>query len=108
LKDYQIEAMRFIWSKPQGVGASSREVWMGINQNLKTRSISRASVINFLNAMVEEGVLENNEITGKGGHRGIYSAKLDEATFKRYIAEVVLGTLKRDFPEETRKALSLL
>jgi len=104
LKDYQEEALRFIWEN-KGVGASSREVWNQVNKVLKNKTISRASIINFLNAMVDEGVLNYHEITGKGGHRRIYSTKLDEARFKQYVAELVLGNLVRDFPEETKEAL---
>jgi len=104
LKDYQEEALRFIWEN-KGQGASSREVWMHVNKALKTRSISRASIINFLNAMVDEGTLNYTEITGKGGHRRIYSTKLNEAQFKQHVAETVLGNLMRDFPSETKEAM---
>ena len=105
LKDYQEAALRYLW-RLDGGGASSRDVWVQVNEDLKgKRTISRASIINFLNSMVDEGVLSYTETTGKGGHRRIYSAKYDEAGFKEYIAKVVLGNLLRDFPEETRKAL---
>jgi predicted transcriptional regulator len=105
LKDYQEAALRYLW-RLDGDGASSRDVWVQVNEDLKgKRTISRASIINFLNSMVDEGVLSYTETTGKGGHRRIYSAKYDEAGFKEYIAKVVLGNLLRDFPEETRKAL---
>jgi hypothetical protein len=105
LKDYQEAALRYLW-RLDGEGASSRDVWVQVNDDLMgKRTISRASIINFLNSMVDEGVLNYTETTGKGGHRRIYSAKYDEAGFKQYIAKVVLGNLLRDFPEETRKAL---
>ena len=105
LKDYQEAALRYLW-RLDGEGASSRDVWVQVNDDLTgKRTISRASIINFLNSMVDEGVLNYTEITGKGGHRRIYSAKYDEAGFKQYIAKVVLGNLLRDFPDETRKAL---
>ncbi len=105
LKDYQEVALRYLW-RLDGKGASSRDVWMQVNDDLKgKRTISRASIINFLNSMVDEGVLNYTETTGKGGHRRIYSAKYNEAEFKQYVARVVLKNLMRDFPEETRKAL---
>jgi len=105
LKDYQEVALRYLW-RLDGGGASSRDVWVQVNDDLTgKRTISRASIINFLNSMVDEGVLNYTEITGKGGHRRIYSAKYNEAGFKQYIAKVVLGNLLRDFPDETRKAL---
>jgi len=80
---------------------------MQVNEDLDgKRTISRASIINFLNAMVDESVLNYTEITGKGGHRRIYSAAYDEAGFKQYVAKVVMNNLLRDFPDETRKVLS--
>ncbi len=105
LKDYQEEALRLIWSK-KGEVFSSRQVWMGVNKRLDgRRSISRASVINFLNAMVDDGVLDYKEITGKGGYRRIYSARFDEKAYKKYIAETVLKNLLRDFPNATQEAI---
>jgi hypothetical protein len=106
LKDYQEEALRYIWSL-NGDGASSRDVWNNVNERLKGyKTISRASIINFLNSMVEEGVLTFSEITGKGGHRRIYYAKLDEIGFKKFIAETVLKNLMRDWPEETKEVIA--
>ncbi len=40
------------------------------------RPASRASVINFLNALVDQGYLEYTEETGKGGHRRIYRSEM--------------------------------
>ena len=105
LKDYQKAALRYIW-RLGGEGAGSHDVWVQVNEDLKgERTISRASIINFLNAMVDDGVLNYTEITGKGGHRRIYSMRYDEAGFKEHIAKVVIRNLLRDFPEETRRAL---
>ena len=66
-KPYPLKAMEHIWSL-EGKGASSKQVWDAIGHS----KISRASVINFLNDMVEEGYLQIREITGKVGHRRIY------------------------------------
>lgn len=105
LKDYQEVALQYLW-RLDGDGASSRDVWMQVNEDLQgKRTISRASIINFLNSMVDESVLNYTETTGKGGHRRIYSARYNEAEFKEYVAKVVLNNLLRDFPEETRRAL---
>ena len=106
LKDYQKVALQYLW-RIDGKGASSRDVWMQVNEDLNgKRTISRASIINFLNSMVDEGVLNYIETTGKGGHRRIYSAKYNEGEFKQYVAKAVLKNLLRDFPDETRKVLS--
>lgn len=104
-KDYQELAMRHLWSLG-GEGASSRDVREQVNRSLpEGQSISRASIINFLNAMVDDGVLDYTKATGKGGHRRIYSMKYDEAGFKEHVARQVIGALLRDFPEKTRKAI---
>jgi len=76
-----------------------------VNEALSGKTISRASVINFLNAMVDEGVLIYRETTGKGGYRRIYSPKYDERGFRKYIAKTVIESLLGDFPEETREAI---
>ena len=69
------------------------------------KTISRASIINFLNAMVDEGLLGYTEITGKGGHRRIYSANYDEAGSKRHMADKIVSKLLETWPEAARAAL---
>lgn len=102
LRDYQIEALRFVWKEEGETGVNSREVWQHAN---KSGKISRASIINFLNAMVDEGVLNYEEQTCKGGSRRVYTPRLDEGGFKKHIAETVISSLIRDFPEETNEEL---
>jgi len=103
LKDYQEIAMRAVWESSTGL--SSKQDWDKTNERLNGGTISRASIINFLEAMREMGVLKGIEITGKGGHRWIYSPAMNEAEFKTFIADTLLRNLLRDFPEETRRAL---
>jgi len=87
-KDYQQEALRAVWKSEKG--AISREVWQHVNGRLDGGgSISRASIINFLNDMVDEGVM-------------------DESELKKYIAETVLASLMRDFPNETNEAIKAI
>jgi len=103
-RDYQEATLRYVW-KMEGKGVTSRMVHTHVNEGFDDgRSISRASIINFLNAMVDEGVLDFVEETGKGGYHRVYRAKLDEAGFKRALAESVFSSLLRDFPEETKVA----
>ena len=103
LKDYQELALRAIWTTPEGLG--SKAVWDRVNAELKPNTISRASVINFLESMREAGVLKGVEKTGKGGYHWIYSPAMNEAEFKQYIARTILESLLRAFPEETSEAL---
>jgi hypothetical protein len=106
LKDYQEFALRAIWANPEGLG--SKAVWDRVNAELKPNTISRASVINFLEAMREAGVLKGDERTGKGGYHWIYSPAMNEAEFKQHIARTILESLLSDFPEETRHAVKML
>jgi len=105
LKDYQIEALKLVWKNGDD-GAISKEVWLHTNKVLKDiRTISRASIINFLNAMVNEGVLNYKVETCQGGTRRVYTPRLNERGFKKYVAKMVISSLIRDFPEETNAAL---
>ena len=58
--------------------------------------------------MVDEGVLNYLERTGKGGYHRVYSPKLDEVEFKKYVAKTVISSLMKDFPEETKEAYKLV
>ena len=71
-------------------------------------SISRASIINFMNYMVDEGALEYTEITGKGGHRRIYVAKYDESGFKEFVANKIISKMIETWPEATLKVIDII
>lgn len=109
LKDYQEVAMKHLW-KLNGKGASSRDVWTAVNKEMPKKdgrnAISRASIINFLNEMVDNKVINYTEITGKGGHRRIYSVKYTEPEFKEWVVTTVLKALQRGFGAETKAAIS--
>ncbi len=103
-RDYQEEALRLVWNIGSE-GVISREVWSQVNQNLDGKTISRASIINFLNSLVDEGVLDFEERTGKGGYHRVYRPRLDENEFKKYLAETVISSLMKDFPKETKEVV---
>ena len=103
-KDYQEEAVKFIWEVGDQ-GAISKEVWLKVNERLIDKTISRASIILFLNAMVDEGVLGYHEETGKGGYHRVYKPKLDESAFKKHLAQIMISSLMKDYPEETREVI---
>ncbi|GAH40625.1 unnamed protein product [marine sediment metagenome] len=112
VKDYQEAALRYLWHL-DGEGASSRDIWVNVNKIMMSDpsqrdSISRASIINFMNHMVDEDLVEYYEITGKGGHRRIYSAKYDEEGTKRYLAEKVISKMLETWPEATRATLEAI
>ena len=103
-RDYQEEALKFIWEVGDR-GAISKEVWVKVNERLVGKTISRASIINFLNAMVDEEILDYDEETGKGGYHRVYRPKLDEHSFKRHLAQVMISSLMKDYPEETKEVI---
>lgn len=105
LRDYQIEALKMVWDNPDK-GVTSREVYAYVNKALEgVRTVSRASIINFLNAMCDDNVLNYEEETCKGGMRRKYFPGLDEEGFKKYIARTVFDSLAKDFPDQTIEAL---
>jgi len=105
-KGWQVEALRYLWSiHPEG--ANSRAVHENVNRALDG-VISRASVINYLNAMVDEGFLRYTETTGKGGHQRGYTVAYTEAEFKTRVAEIVITRLLDEYPLETKKTLQQL
>jgi len=102
-KQRQETTLHTIIENPQGL--NSRDTWEKVNKTLGKDTISRASIINFLEDMRQMGVLTGDDHTGKGGHHWIYKAAMDEASLKQFITEQILGSLIRDFPEETKTAL---
>ncbi len=105
-KTWQVEALRYLWSI-MTKGAKSKTVWENVNDCLQD-TISRASIINFLNAMVDESLILYTEVTGKGGHYRVYRIKYTEPEFKHHLAGLMISKLLIEFPEETRKVLSNL
>ncbi len=105
LREYEEIALRYIWSLGEE-GAGSGKTWEHANKVLSEgKSISRASIIFYLNRMVDEGVLGWRDATGKGGHHRIYITKLDESGYKKYIVRTLLESVAKDFPEATEEAL---
>jgi len=105
LREYEEIAIRYIWSLGDE-GAGSGKVWTYVGENLKDgKTISRASIIFFLNRMVDEGVLGFRDATGKGGHHRIYIPAMDEKAYKKYIVKTLYDSVARDFPEETKESL---
>jgi predicted transcriptional regulator len=106
LLDYQQQALKSVWKNGEK-GQTSREVHEYVNGKIEG-SISRASIINFLKAMADEGVLNYTERTGKGGYHRVYTAQMNESEFKTYVAQTVIASLLKDFPEQTKTAINQL
>ncbi len=105
LREYEEIALRHIWSTGDE-GAGSGKTWIHVNEELEEgKSISRASIIFYLNRMVDEGFLGFRDATGKGGHHRIYITKLDENGYKKYIVRTLLESVTKDYPKETKEVL---
>ena len=90
-RPYQIEALELLWNTEETL--SSRKVWEQVNQKLDG-TISRASIINFLNASVDNGLLDYVETTGKGGYRRLYTSKMSKVETAEYLSKVVRDQLQ--------------
>ena len=90
-RPYQIAALDLLWSNDEHL--SSREVWDQVNEKLDG-TISRASIINFLNASVENGLLDYMETTGKGGYRRLYTSKWSKDETAKYLRQTVQNQLQ--------------
>jgi len=106
LKEYEEAGLRYVWSiGEKGVG--SGKTWAAVNEALDPdKRVSRASVIFFLNRMVDQGVLDYRSATGKGGHHRVYFPVLDERGYKKYLLKTMVESMRRDFSEETKEALN--
>ena len=102
-KNWQIEAIRYLL-RIQPEGANSRAVWTNVNKGYN-ESISRASIINFLNNMVDERLLDYEDATGKGGHHRVYSIRFTEQEFNIHIVARIISKLLKEYPKATRTAL---
>ncbi len=105
-KPYQVEALRVLRNRGEE-GANSRTVWNTVNKTLPS-PISRASIINSLNMMVDENILQFKEVTGKGGHQRVYRLDLSDSELKEYLARIVIDKLMVEYPDETRRVVSKL
>jgi len=57
-------------------------------------------VIFFLNDMVEEGVLECEERSGKGGYHKVYYPKMSREQFARHVVETITDKLNEVFHKD--------
>ena len=78
-------------------GLNSREAYEYLLKG--DSSISRASVINGLNRLVDEGLLLYEEKTGKGGHHRVYFLEKNEQELKDWITEKIINDLRLFNPE---------
>ena len=81
-------------------------MWERVNEDLgEGKSISRASIINSMNRLVDQGILGYRDATGKGGIHRIYYPLLDESGCATYLVKMMVESMMRDFPDESRVVL---
>lgn len=93
-KPYQALLMEHLWTlnEKSRVGLSSGQAWKYLQD--KPEKKSRASVIIFLNEMVEEGILDYEERTGKGGYHRVYYPKTDREEFAEFVSNLINEKLR--------------
>jgi len=98
-KPYQAALLEYIWelNNPSRTGITSGQAYEFLKDHPDRKS--RASVIFFLNDMVDEGVLSYKERTGKGGYHRVYYPKMDRERFAQHVAKTINDKLKEAFPE---------
>lgn len=87
-RKYQHYLLEHIWKnadKNNAIGSGKAHEFILTTDDKK----SRASIIFFLNDMVDEGVLGWHDRTGKGGHHRLYYPLMTEEQFWGYIAKNV-------------------
>ena len=103
-KDYEAEAITFLLERGEE-GSGSGNVFSHVLFKLSElgKTISRASIIFFLNRLVDDGLASYTTRTGKGGHHRVYS--LIDRTRTAFDASVIdkfLYKLWEIFPESDR------
>ena len=102
-KGYEIAGTEYLFSVSEPVG--SGKVWAWINAGSKWgqtpgNSISRASVIGFLNRLADEDLLTWEDATGKGGHFRKYNMVLSRQEFAKKVIEKFVASLKEIADQE--------
>ncbi len=87
-RPYQEAAMDVIWDS--GGMWTTAEVYRRVSDKMFPETISRASIINFLKKMAEEGYLTFVERTGKGGYHRVYTAATSKEDFKVAMADRIV------------------
>ena len=98
-KPYQAALLEHVWklNNPRRTGITSGQAYKFLQDHPDSKS--RASVILFLNDMVDEGVLEYELESGKGGYHRVYYPKMDREQFAKYVVETITDKLNMVFPE---------
>ena len=100
MKPYQAALMEHIWdlNERERTGIISRDAHQYLHDTGEDElKVSRASAFFFLEDMVEEGVLEYEMRTGKGGHHRIYFPAMNREEYGQFVTETITNKLKEVF-----------
>lgn len=103
-KPYEAEILKHLWevakSHRNAKGSAYIYQWLIANApKIGIQYKSRASVIFFLNRLVDHGVLGWLDATGKGGHHRLYYVKRNPANFEKYVRKTVATKLDEIFED---------
>lgn len=96
-KPYQEAILEHIWelNEKETVPLTTGQVYNWLQDHPDSKS--RASVIFFLNDMVDEGILDFEDRTGKGGHFKAYYPKMSREQFTQYVTDTISNKLREVF-----------
>ena len=100
-KPYQSALLEHIWglNSQTRTGLTSSQaytfLWQTDNRELRK---SRASVIFSLNDMVDDGTLEYEEKSGKGGYHRVYYPAMNREEFAKHVKKTITNKLNEVFP----------
>ena len=98
---YQAALLEHIWdiNRDKRMGTESSQAHEFLRQTGDRKLMrSRASVINFLNKMVEEGVLSYEDRAKRGGHYKVYFPEMSREEFENHVVETITTKLEEVFP----------
>ena len=85
-QEYKAILMEWLLGDPTR-SVKSREAWDYVNEQMAPKTVSRASVINFLNDEgVGDGYLGYKEVTGKGGYHRVYYPLMNTDEFWLFVS----------------------
>ena len=91
MQDYKKELINKLLETDQPIG--SGDLWRHTKEIMKDEHPSRASVIFFMNHLVDNKYASFKDATGKGGHHRKYYTKLSKGQFVTKIRKDINTTL---------------
>lgn len=99
-RPYQVHALNVVYAHPEGIGSGG--TWREVNKMLAPDTISRASIIFYLNALVDRELLGFDDKTGKGGHHRVYKPIMTWEEFEKVLIWRFIEKLMMMFPGNTK------